>query len=62
MMICEIHRNRKTIKKAFETWSAVSGLRFLYTRDEPDIQVDFEHGDHGDGSNIAFDERGWDLL
>ncbi|XP_052772917.1 interstitial collagenase-like isoform X2 [Mya arenaria] len=48
----------KTIKKAFETWSAVSGLRFLYTRDTPDIQIDFEQGDHGDGADIAFDEQG----
>ncbi|WAR21702.1 MMP12-like protein, partial [Mya arenaria] len=47
-----------SLVKAFETWSAVSGLRFLYTRDTPDIQIDFEQGDHGDGADIAFDEQG----
>ncbi|KAL4232033.1 Macrophage metalloelastase [Mactra antiquata] len=48
----------KTLKKAFETWASVSGLRFLYTRQNPDIQIDFEQGNHGDGSKIAFDEAG----
>ncbi|XP_045188792.2 interstitial collagenase-like isoform X2 [Mercenaria mercenaria] len=48
----------KTLKKAFETWSAVSGLRFLYSRQKPDIQIDFERGNHGDGSKVAFDEKG----
>lgn len=48
----------KTLKKAFETWSAVSGLRFLYTRQTPDIQLDFEQGNHADGSKLAFDEKG----
>lgn len=48
----------KTLKKAFETWSSVSGLRFLYTRQTPDIQIDFEQGNHADGTKLAFDERG----
>lgn len=48
----------KTLKKAFETWSAVSGLRFLYSRQTPDIQIDFERENHGDGSKIAFDKKG----
>ncbi|XP_052250032.1 stromelysin-1-like isoform X1 [Dreissena polymorpha] len=48
----------KTLKKAFNTWSSVTGLRFLYTRQTPDIQIDFEHGNHGDGAGLAFDEKG----
>ena len=46
---------RKTIRKAFETWSAVSGVRFIYTRQTPDIEVRFEKGNHGDGRSVAFD-------
>lgn len=48
----------KTIKKAFDTWSSVSGLRFVYTRLEPDIEIDFEQLNHGDGNEIAFDIKG----
>ena len=53
-----LYQHRKTLKKAFEAWSAVTGLRFLYTRHTPDIQIDFEQGNHGDGSNLAFDKSG----
>ncbi|KAH3707584.1 hypothetical protein DPMN_066994 [Dreissena polymorpha] len=49
--------HRKTLKKAFNTWSSVTGLRFLYTRQTPDIQIDFEHGNHGDGAGLAFDGK-----
>lgn len=47
----------KTIRKAFETWSAVSGLRFIYTRQTPDIEVRFEKKNHGDGRTVAFDGK-----
>ncbi|XP_046546186.1 stromelysin-1-like [Haliotis rubra] len=46
---------RKTLTDAFQRWQAVSGLKFVYADEKPDIDIRFVSRDHGDGS--AFDGR-----
>ncbi|XP_067683529.1 neutrophil collagenase-like [Haliotis asinina] len=46
---------RKTFRDAFQRWQAVSGLKFVYADEKPDIDIKFVSLDHGDSS--PFDGR-----
>lgn len=58
-----LHQERDIVRGAFEAWTQVSPLRFVEVRPEegPVLRVSWEIGDHGDGSQNAFDGPGFTL-
>ena len=51
---------RQIVREAFEVWAEVTPLRFVEVgpSDNPDFDISWESGSHGDGSGNAFDGPG----
>ncbi|XP_046542817.1 macrophage metalloelastase-like [Haliotis rubra] len=48
---------KRTIREAFKIWENVAPLRITETTGNPDMEIFFASGEHGDGRGNAFDGR-----
>jgi len=58
-----LNQERDVVQRAFDAWAQVSPLRFVEVLPEqgPHLRISWETGDHGDGSQNAFDGPGFTL-